>query len=57
MGGRGRSRSRSTAKPAEAIRVGGVPRLYTLFQASSSTTGTLSLSFSPGVQAYDFTFG
>jgi hypothetical protein len=34
-----------------------VPRLYTLFQAGSDTTGNLLLQASPGVQAYDFTFG
>jgi hypothetical protein len=35
----------------------GVPRLYTLYQVSSPTTGTLLLRPAPGVQAYDFTFG
>jgi cytochrome c biogenesis protein CcdA/thiol-disulfide isomerase/thioredoxin len=39
------------------ITVGGVPRLYTLYQASATSTGTLVLRASPGVQAYDFTFG
>ena len=37
--------------------VSGVPRLYTLFQASVDSEGILSMSFSPGLQAYDFTFG
>jgi Thioredoxin like C-terminal domain len=37
--------------------VSGVPRLYTLFSASAAQTGNLRLSFSPGVEAYDFTFG
>jgi cytochrome c biogenesis protein CcdA/thiol-disulfide isomerase/thioredoxin len=41
----------------QTIEVGGVPRLYTLYQAGSATTGTLLLHASPGVQAYDFTFG
>jgi hypothetical protein len=31
--------------------------LYPLYQASSAGTGTLVLHVSPGVQAYDFTFG
>jgi hypothetical protein len=37
--------------------VGGVPKLYTLFDASSPATADLSLTVSPGVQVYDFTFG
>ena len=39
--------------------VAGVPRLYTLYQAraGSAASGTLVLHASPGVQAYDFTFG
>jgi cytochrome c biogenesis protein CcdA/thiol-disulfide isomerase/thioredoxin len=41
----------------QTIDVGGVPRLYTLYQADSATNGTLLLHASPGVQAYDFTFG
>lgn len=41
----------------QTIEVGGVPRLYTLYQAGSATRGTLVLHASPGVQAYDFTFG
>jgi len=41
----------------QTIDVGGTPRLYTLYQAGSTTTGTLLLRASPGVQAYDFTFG
>jgi thiol-disulfide isomerase/thioredoxin len=39
------------------IQVKGVPRLYTLLHAKSSTTGTMVLKFTPGVQAFDFTFG
>jgi len=39
------------------IHVNGVPRLYTLFHAKSSSTGNMVLKFSPGVQAFDFTFG
>jgi hypothetical protein len=40
-----------------AIRVSGVPGLYTLFSSAGSTTGLLELEVSPGVSAYDFTFG
>jgi hypothetical protein len=39
------------------LHVGGVPKLYTLFSSSSATSGVLTLSVSPGVEAYDFTFG
>jgi len=39
------------------IRVNGVPRLYTLFHAKSSSSGNMVLKFTPGVQAFDFTFG
>ncbi|MGH3199615.1 MAG: cytochrome c biogenesis protein DipZ [Streptosporangiaceae bacterium] len=41
----------------QTIDVGGTPRLYTLYQAGSATSGTLLLHASPGVEAYDFTFG
>ena len=41
----------------QTIHVSGIPRLYTLYQAASVTSGTLLLHASPGVQAYDFTFG
>jgi cytochrome c biogenesis protein CcdA/thiol-disulfide isomerase/thioredoxin len=41
----------------QTIDVRGVPRLYTLYQAGSATSGTLQLHASPGIEAYDFTFG
>jgi Thioredoxin like C-terminal domain len=41
----------------QTINVAGVPKLYTLYQAGSSTTGTLLLRAAPGVEVYDFTFG
>ena len=41
----------------QTVAVSGIPRLYTLYQASSSKLGQLELRFSPGVQPYDFTFG
>jgi hypothetical protein len=39
------------------VSVGGIPKLYTLFSGSVLQTGVLTLSMSPGVEAYDFTFG
>jgi hypothetical protein len=43
----------------QTIHVAGVPRLYTIYQAqaSSAASGKLVLHASPGVEAYDFTFG
>ncbi|HTW98024.1 MAG TPA: cytochrome c biogenesis protein DipZ [Acidimicrobiales bacterium] len=45
------------SRRTETIRVAGVPRLFTLFHAAKLTTGTLVLAASPGIEAYDFTFG
>ena len=39
------------------LTVGGVPKLYTLFSGNVLQSGLLTLTMSPGVQAYDFTFG
>lgn len=39
------------------IVVTGVPKLYTLVKSSDDARGVLTLSATPGVQAYDFTFG
>ncbi len=57
LGGSGTLEVFLNGQHMQSITVGGVPRLYTLYQASSVTTGTLLLRASPGVQAYDFTFG
>jgi hypothetical protein len=39
------------------LSVGGVPKLYTLLSGSTPQNGVLTLTASPGVEAYDFTFG
>lgn len=57
LGGTGRLDVSVDGRHAQTIHVGGVPRLYTLLQAGSTTSGTIVLHASPGVQAYDFTFG
>ena len=57
IGGSGAIKVSIDGRYTQTIAVGGVPKLYTLFHASSSTTGSLEFSASPGVQAYDFTFG
>ncbi len=57
LGGQGTIGVSIDGRPTATIKVGGVPGLYTLYQASTTSTGTLVLHVSPGVQAYDFTFG
>jgi hypothetical protein len=58
MGGTGTvSVSAGNGTPPTIIHVSGVPRLYTLFHAKSSSTGTMHMTFTQGVQAFDFTFG
>jgi cytochrome c biogenesis protein CcdA/thiol-disulfide isomerase/thioredoxin len=46
----GRSRARS-------INVAGIPRLYTLVSGSAEQEAILKITATPGVEAYDFTFG
>jgi cytochrome c biogenesis protein CcdA/thiol-disulfide isomerase/thioredoxin len=41
----------------KTVTVSGIPKLYTLFSGSVLQNGTLTLTVSPGLQAYDFTFG
>jgi cytochrome c biogenesis protein CcdA/thiol-disulfide isomerase/thioredoxin len=57
MAGTGTVQVTLSGTPTRIIDVSGPPKLYTLFQSSSSATGQLSLTFSPGIEAYDFTFG
>jgi len=58
MGGTGTvTVSLGNGTPPTTIHVNGVPRLYTLFHATSSSSGNMVLKFTPGVQAFDFTFG
>jgi hypothetical protein len=39
------------------LSVGGIPKLYTLLSSGTQQSGVLTLTVSPGVEAYDFTFG
>jgi cytochrome c biogenesis protein CcdA/thiol-disulfide isomerase/thioredoxin len=57
MGGNGTVTVADNGTPLPPVSVNGIPRLYTLFSASSLQSGVLTLGFSPGVDAYDFTFG
>ncbi|MGH9046457.1 MAG: cytochrome c biogenesis protein CcdA, partial [Acidimicrobiales bacterium] len=57
LGGKGTLEVSIGGIRTKTIDVGGVPRLYTLLHSGPSRTGVLVLKASPGVQAYDFTFG
>ena len=56
LGGSGTLDVSVNATHTKTITVSGLPRLYTL-QKGPYQTSTLTLSASPGIQAYDFTFG
>jgi hypothetical protein len=55
MGGHGTVQSLVDGKPTGSIRVD-AEKLYTV-RTGKPTRGLLELRFSPGVQAYSFTFG
>ena len=57
MGGSGSVAVSFNGRPVTTVLVGGVPRLYTLFSGTALQSGLLQLAFTPGVKAYDFTFG
>jgi cytochrome c biogenesis protein CcdA/thiol-disulfide isomerase/thioredoxin len=57
LGGKGTLDVSINGHHTQTIAVGGTPRLYTLYQAGSTTSAKLQLRASPGVEAYDFTFG
>jgi cytochrome c biogenesis protein CcdA/thiol-disulfide isomerase/thioredoxin len=56
MGGHGTVQALIDGKPAGTIRVD-AQRLYTVRSSQRSTNALLELRFSPGLQAYSFTFG
>jgi cytochrome c biogenesis protein CcdA/thiol-disulfide isomerase/thioredoxin len=57
LGGTGTLSVSVDGQAVQTIHVAGVPRLYTLYRAGLQANGKLLLRASPGVQAYDFTFG
>ncbi|HWD95691.1 MAG TPA: cytochrome c biogenesis protein CcdA [Acidimicrobiales bacterium] len=58
MGGTGTVEvSAGNGTPPSEIHIDGIPKLYTLLHSKTTETGTMLLHFSPGVEAYDFTFG
>ena len=44
-------------KHVTTVPVSGIPKLYTLFSGNVLQNGQLTLTVSPGIEAYDFTFG
>ncbi len=57
LGGSGTVTVRLNGAAPKTVHVTGVPNLYTLEAFDKYTYGTVTLDVSPGVQAYDFTFG
>jgi cytochrome c biogenesis protein CcdA/thiol-disulfide isomerase/thioredoxin len=57
LGGRGTVRVAVNGSNTPTLHVSGVPDLYTVLAGSQLRSGLLTLRFSPGVQAFDFTFG
>jgi len=57
LGGTGMVSVTSDGGPTTVVTVNGNPKLYQLVGTARSHAALLSLSFTPGVAAYDFTFG
>lgn len=57
LGGRGTVGVSVGGVHLKTITVGGVPDLYTLLSSPRYSSGIMRLTFSKGVQAFDFTFG
>ncbi len=56
LGGRGTVQALVNGKPERTLHVN-TDRLYTVVSGTASRSGLLELRFSPGVDAYAFTFG
>jgi hypothetical protein len=57
LGGEGTVTATLNGQPYKTVHVHGIPALYTLVSAPTVTSGVLGLSFTPGLDAYAFTFG
>jgi len=57
LGGKGSVNVAVNGVVTKTVPVTGFPTLYTLLSSPSAQSGVMTLSFTPGVQAYDFTFG
>ena len=56
-GGHGTLDVRVNGGRAHPIAVSGIPRLYTVVSGPGYQSGTVVVSATPGIEAYDFTFG
>jgi cytochrome c biogenesis protein CcdA/thiol-disulfide isomerase/thioredoxin len=57
LGGTGTVGVSFDGRPLTTLTVTGIPKLYTLFSGQAFQSGLLDLTLSPGIEAYDFTFG
>ena len=57
MSGKGTVDVSDNGRHLTTLNVGGIPKLYTLLSGGAPQTGVLTLTVSPGIEAYDFTFG
>lgn len=57
LDGQGTIRVSLNGAYVKTVKVSGYARLYTMLQQKSDANGLLNLRFSPGLEAYDFTFG
>jgi cytochrome c biogenesis protein CcdA/thiol-disulfide isomerase/thioredoxin len=57
LGGQGSVSVQVDGRPATQVAVSGPPKLYPLVTGAGDRSMTVHLALSPGVQAYDFTFG
>lgn len=57
LNGRGTIRVSLNGKYVKTVDVSGYARLYTMLTQKTDSAGLLNLKFSPGLEAYDFTFG
>jgi hypothetical protein len=57
LAGSGRVSVSINGKPTRAFVVGGIPKLYTLAHSTDTFTGDLKVTLTPGLEAYDITFG
>jgi hypothetical protein len=57
LGGHGSVTVRFPGQPTKTIAVSGIPTLYTIVAAKSLQSGVVTMSATPGIEAYDITFG
>jgi hypothetical protein len=57
MGGTGTIQVSVNGHRTTTVHVSGVPELYTMVGTDHEQSGVLKLAFTPGLEAYDFTFG